>query len=107
MSDIVACRGNFLDESFNLIEHPVDAVGKLIERVIAAARGETLTQVACHDVLDSSIDFRKPIVSPRAQNQSGDDRQREGRQQTQSQCPLYNFGNLLDVVDVATDRNNL
>ena len=61
MGDVVADAGNFLDESFDLAQHPVDAGGELIERVIAAAGRQALAQIACHDTLDSSVDLREPI----------------------------------------------
>src|SRR5271156_759912 len=44
VGDVVADTGNFLNESFNFAQHPVDADGKLIERVITAAGRQALAQ---------------------------------------------------------------
>ena len=42
MGDVVAYSGNFVDESFNLAQHPVDTHRKLIKRVIALACWQAL-----------------------------------------------------------------
>ena len=63
MGDVVAYTSNFMDQSFNVAQHPVNAGGKLIERVIAPVGREALTQITGDNTLDSAVDFRKPCAS--------------------------------------------
>src|ERR1700680_3345035 len=106
MRDVVAYTGNLQDESFNLAQHPVDADGELVERVIAPAGREALAQVACHDPQDSPVDVREPIEGPQAQHYSDGSRQAERRQQAQREGPSDDLRDLFDLIDVPADRKN-
>src|SRR5579862_2591534 len=104
MGDVVADPGNLLDESFDLAQHPVDADGKLIERVIALAGRQALAQIAGHDPLNSSVDLRKPTAGPQAQHQSDHDCQTESRQQAKHKSTPDDVRNPGDLFDVAANR---
>src|SRR5712691_9749054 len=106
MRDVVADTSNLMDESFNLAEHPVDADGELVERVIAPAGRQAFAQIACHDALDSSVDIREPAKSPQAQHHADGDRNCESRQQAEPKGPPDDFRNLRDLVDVAPDHED-
>src|ERR1700719_2358880 len=65
--DVVAYTGNLNNKGFNLAQHPVDADGELVERVIAPAGRQALAQVACHDAQDSPVDIRETTDNPAGQ----------------------------------------
>src|ERR1700720_5046337 len=106
MRDVVADTGNLMDESFNLAQHLVHADSELVERIITPERGEALAQIACHDTLDSPVDFQESIVISRSQHHCGSNRQPERQQQAKREGPPNDFRYLGDLIDVSADHKN-
>jgi hypothetical protein len=95
-----------MDERFNLAQHPVDADGELVERVIAPAGRQALAQIAGNDTLDFPVDVRQPIESPQAQHHSDANRQGERRQQAEPQGPADDFRDLFDLAIASANRQH-
>src|SRR5437660_2098220 len=57
MCDVVADAGNLMNQSFDLVQHAVDAECEVVEGIVASAGRQAFAQIACHDTLDSLVDL--------------------------------------------------
>src|SRR5580704_8871972 len=104
VGNIIADPGNFLDQAFNIRQHPTDDGRKLIEGVIASAGRQPLPKIAGYDALDPLVDLLDPALRANAQYGSTGYAQKERRKEAHCQCLLDDLRN---VEHLSTDHHHI
>ena len=94
VGNIIADPANFLDQAFNIRQHPIDDGRKLIEGVIASAGRQSLPKIAGYDALDPLVDLLDPALRANAQYGRTGYAQKERRKEAHCQCLLDDLRNV-------------
>src|SRR5262245_10945890 len=98
--DVVTDAGDSLNQRLDLVEHPVDDDGELIEWIIETLGRQALAQFARNDAPHSSVDLPHPVLGPQAQEHSGHETETQGRNEPHDQSSLHDRRELGELVDV-------